>query len=363
MYSLVWRSRRLLVVIAAAVVVACDGQSVVVTSVPDEVKEVIQTGDRIDETGEETTSAPEPLAPAPEPPAPAPEPPAPEPEPPAPAPEPPAPEPEPPAPEPEPPAPAPDNPPVASGPGSITDLVLITGQSNALGSRTAFDTLLDSPVDRFYAYTDTGWEKASLKQVWDLDWHPRTSPDTDPHNNFGFHFGKQLAQLDSHRVIGIVLITAPGEGISHWAADGAFFNQIRQKALSAINALPHKNGFDGILWHQGETDWTDVGTSDPDSKAQANEDNYYSDSLYRLISNFRSESWFSGGKPFICGETAQSPVNSHLTNLNRDDDVWTGCVAAEGFATYDSAGVHFTAESLRELGRGYAELYFQMTGR
>ncbi len=252
--------------------------------------------------------------------------------------------------------------PLLDGPDGITDLILITGQSNALGSLTGYDPELDSSTDRFYAFTDQGWQRASLKQVWDLGWHPRTEPDTDPHNNFGMHFGKRLTELNPDRVVGIVLVTAPGEGISHWDADGYFFNKIRTKALTALNALPHKSQFDGILWHQGETDWSAVGSLDPEVRQQQVSNDYYSNKLWELITNFRNESWFSYTRPFICGETAQSPVNSRLMALNRDNDYWTACVAGSGLPTYDDARVHFSASALRELGSSYAEAYLHLHG-
>ena len=43
----------------------------------------------------------------------------------------------------------------ATGAATITDLVLITGQSNALGSLTAFDPVLDQPVEGFFAVSYT----------------------------------------------------------------------------------------------------------------------------------------------------------------------------------------------------------------
>ena len=247
-----------------------------------------------------------------------------------------------------------------TGPGSITDLVLVTGQSNALGAETSYDKNLDSPVDRFYAYTDQGWQKASLKQVWDLGWHPRTSVDTDPHNNFALHFGKTIASRRGDRVVGIVLVTAPGEGINHWDANGYFFNKVRTKALAALNELPHKHSFDGILWHQGETDWSLKGSLDTELAGVSLDDNYYSTKLWQLIDNFRKETWFDHEKPFICGETAQSPINQRLMALNRDNDPWTACVEGEGLPTYDDVQVHFSAEGLRTLGANYAETYLQI---
>ena len=171
---------------------------------------------------------------------------------------------------------------VAAGAAAITDVVLITGQSNALGSETDFDPELDQPVDNFYAYTDKGWEPASLRQVWDLGWHPARGLGDDPHNNFGFHFGKTIASQRSDRVVGIILVTAPGEGISHWDNDGYFFRKIRNKTLLALNELPHKVALDGILWHQGETDWSKSGSNDPDLE-EFPEDDYYSHKLWSLI--------------------------------------------------------------------------------
>ncbi len=251
---------------------------------------------------------------------------------------------------------------VATGPASITDLVLITGQSNALGSQTAYDEVLDQPVDGFYAYTDQGWQQASLRQVWDLGWHPFKGLGDDPHNNFGFHFGKQIV-ANSDRKVGIVLVTAPGEGINHWDTDNYFFNKIRNKALAALNELPHKTSFDGILWHQGETDWANTGSLDPELSEWELDPNYYSNKLWQVVDNFRNETWFDHGKPFICGETAQSPINARLMALNRNSDIWTGCVEGEGLDTWDEAEVHFTAESLRTLGANYAERYLSMTGQ
>ncbi|OED35616.1 hypothetical protein AB833_29465 [Chromatiales bacterium (ex Bugula neritina AB1)] len=257
----------------------------------------------------------------------------------------------------------PSNPqPLVDGPSGITDLILITGQSNALGSQTSFDPQKDAPVNRFYAYTDKGWQRATLKQIWDRGWHPRTSPDTDPHNNFGMHFGKSISKNLSNRVVGIVLVTAPGEGISHWDYNGDFYRKLRNKAVAALNELPHKSSYDGILWHQGETDWTATGSDDVDLRGTEIHDDYYSTKLQSLITNLRNESWFDYSRPFICGETARSPVNTRLMSLNRDDDYWTACVAGSGLPTYDEAQVHFTAEGLREIGNNYAQMYIQLRG-
>ena len=66
----------------------------------------------------------------------------------------------------------------------ITDLILITGQSNALGAGTAYDYRIDGSDPRVFAFTEDGWQVATLYQIWDQGWFPRTSPDTEPSNNF-----------------------------------------------------------------------------------------------------------------------------------------------------------------------------------
>ena len=114
------------------------------------------------------------------------------------------------------------------------------------------------------------------------------------------------------------------------------------------------------MWHQGETDWSRDGSNDPDLEDFPPND-YYSNKLWNLINNFRTESWFGTDRPFICGETARSPINTRLNALNRDSDNKTACVPGEGLSTYDEEQVHFDAEGLRQLGANYAEVYLQMT--
>lgn len=237
---------------------------------------------------------------------------------------------------------APNNP----TPANITDLILVTGQSNALGADTRFDPNLDGPDQRVFAYTHNGWQVASLTQIWDLGWFPRGNPGSDPSNNLSLHFGKQVTAADPGRVVGFVLVTGPGQPISYWQPYGDFFNTIRNRVSNAINELPSKSRIDGILWHQGESD----GQDDP----------AYGRALYALIEAFRSESWFGANRPFICGETAALPVNNQLNRLNRDGNPDTACVAAEGLETRGD-DAHFSAGALRTLGRRYADQYLRMT--
>lgn len=229
---------------------------------------------------------------------------------------------------------------------NITDVVLLTGQSNALGAHTqaGYNATLDAPNTKVWAYTSDGWKVASLWQDWYFTW-PRGGQSA-PSNNLLLHFGKQVVAQDSHRVVGFILTSAPGQAISHWDQGTGFYEEVKRKVETALGQLPQKTKLDGILWHQGETDYGDT--------------NYYSQKLDQLISNFRNEYWFSADRPFICGETIAAPVNRRLMMLNTDGDANTGCVAAAGLPARD-ANIHFSTEGLRTLGTRYGTKYIQMT--
>ena len=109
---------------------------------------------------------------------------------------------------------------VPATPADITDLILVTGQSNALGAQSAFDATLDSPHEQVFAFTDQGWQKADLHQVWDLGNFPRGNPGEEPNNNLSLHMAKEIARRHGDRVVGFVLVTAPGQSITHWSPAG-----------------------------------------------------------------------------------------------------------------------------------------------
>lgn len=227
----------------------------------------------------------------------------------------------------------------------ITDVVLITGQSNALGSNTSVNRELDSPSTNVFAWTSNGWQVADLRQIWDLGWHPRTTPDgKHPHNNFGLHFGKQIG-FDSDKVVGFILVSAPGKSISSWDADKPLFSKIKSQVDSSLANLPHINTVSAILWHQGENDWF----GGPE----------YQTRLTDLIGNFRQQPWLDQSALFIAGETAMAPVNADLEQLNADGDYRTACISSAGLTVQDDH-VHFDAQGLRELGHRYAHKYLEL---
>lgn len=227
----------------------------------------------------------------------------------------------------------------------ITDVVLVTGQSNTLGSNTDVVEGLDDPSSRVYAWTENGWDVANLRQVWDLGWHPRTTPDgLHPHNNFALHFGKQVASA-SDRVVAFIVLSAPGRPISHWDIEKDFYQKIRFQVVEALSFLPHISELNAILWHQGENNW--FGGAE------------YREKLYQLIANFRGEPWYGERAFFICGETHRAPVNADLDSLNSDGDIRTACVSSLGVGVLPDL-THFDSAGLREIGKRYGEKYLNL---
>jgi hypothetical protein len=254
----------------------------------------------------------------------------------------------------------------------INHLVVVTGQSNVEAPETTYDPHLDHPDPRVFAFTDQGWRMADLYQVWDENAHPGnhalTDPTKSPNNNFVFHYGKSMTQVDPDAVVGFIVLAAPGKGIANWDYDSPFYVKMRDKINNALSQLPNRNQIDVMLWHQGESDSQYEGTSDPDATGFTDENsyeylNYYAIKLRDVISNFRSESWGRSDLPFICGETRVSfRVNRRLLELNEDDDPNTFCVYTTDlpYRLSDPSGAHFSAAGLRELGRRYMQAYLDI---
>ena len=255
---------------------------------------------------------------------------------------------------------------------NVTDVVLVTGQSNVLGANTSFDSQLDEPNQQVFAYTDSGWQVADLHQVWDRFMHPgnhsTSVPGREPANSFAFHFGKSLVEIDVTRVVAFIVAPSPGQGISHWDAGSEQYRRIQEKVNEALDKIPHKYSLDAVLWHQGENDWLYEGTADANPTGFTSEEsyeykNYYKIKLNALINNFRSEPWGSNQTAFICGETRRAEgVNRRLNALNDDNDTLTACVQGSDLPARadDAVGSHFSAEGLRTLGQRYAEKYFEI---
>jgi len=282
-------------------------------------------------------------------------------------------------------------------PSDITDLVLITGQSNVLGAETSVSATQDrwgkvieflnpdKPHPRAFAWTvdannnnaGEGWQVAALNQSWH-DGAPGVGGIA--HNSFAFHFAKQVAQRDACRVVGFVVVSEGGKGISHWDSNAQGWREVVQHVTEAMSSIG-RTSIDGILWHQGESDWIVDGTCFTGARCRNGQPDYYPQKLYSriadraipnpvgnaaLIDRFRRQSWFGADKPFIAGETIKAPVNMHLNKLNTDSDRFTSCISSSlesglGIRENDPHQNHYSAAGLRELGTRYAAEYLKMT--
>jgi len=252
-------------------------------------------------------------------------------------------------------------------PSDITDIIVLTGQSNAAGEQTDYDPALDFGDESLFAFDEDGqWQVADLHQYWDKNLPSNfasAAEGREPYNNLVFQIGKSLTE-QTDRVVGIILVTAPGAGISHWDFNSEFYTKIRSKVESALATLPQKDSIDAMIWMQGETDWLAEGTADPGATGFASTDsefyrNYYPNKLNQLISNLRSEFWYGATAQFICGETKKADLNQHLMALNNDGDDLTSCAQGSDLPSRDSDpfGNHYSADSLRTLGDRIAALY------
>jgi len=282
-------------------------------------------------------------------------------------------------------------------PSNITDLVLVTGQSNVTGADTTVAAKLnrwgkveeflapDTPHPRVFAWTvdglnnnaGTGWKVATLNQSWH-DHAPGIGGIA--RNNFAFHFAKEVAKRDPCKVVGFVMVSEGGKGISHWDNNATGWLEVKRHITEAMSAI-ERTSIDAILWHQGESDWIADGTCFTSEVCINNQPDYYPQKLYSRIANqaipnlvgqsalidrFRRQSWFSADKPFIAGETLKAPMNIHLNKLNTDNDRFTACISSDmksglGVREDDPHKNHYNASGLREIGVRYATQYLKMS--
>jgi len=225
----------------------------------------------------------------------------------------------------------------------ITDLIVITGQSNALATHSRFESfhLQDKPHPRVLAFTeDKGWQIASLEQNWFRSWPIGWESPT--RNNAVFHAAKAIALDNPEKIIGIILVAEGNRSIQLWEDEKEMALKLDRQISKATRVIPNKK-VDLVLWMQGEAD---VGLSD------------YAEHLDRLIKRLQAKPWSGEDMVFICSETKGSWVNKPLMQLNDDNNTRSGCVAAADLNSNDK--IHFTTKSIRTIGKRMAVKYLQL---
>lgn len=231
-------------------------------------------------------------------------------------------------------------------------LFLLAGQSNMAGrGKVAAEDKVAHP--RVLALGKDGkWRPAVDPLHWD-----KGSAGVGLARSFAI----ALAEKDDKVTIGLIPAACGGSPISTWTP-GGYHGQTKSHpyddALARARRAMQDGTLQGILWHQGESD------SNPAAAAK------YQARLTELITRFRKE-LEAPQLPLVIGQLGQFKA-SPFSDAKRQVDAAHQAIAKEdahiGFAestdlTSNPDNVHFDAESLREFGRRYAEVYVKLTGK
>ncbi|MEM7012766.1 MAG: sialate O-acetylesterase [Verrucomicrobiota bacterium] len=228
-------------------------------------------------------------------------------------------------------------------------LFLLTGQSNMAGrGKVANEDLKVHP--------------RVLMLTKDLKWVPAVDPLHFDKKiagvGLGKTFGIQIAELDPEITVGLIPCAVGGSPILAWEPGGYHpstkthpWDDMLPRAKAALEVGTLK----AILWHQGESD----------SKEKLAPK--YEARLHSLIARFRKE--LGAPKvPFIAGGMGNWPERPwdgwrkmvDQAHQQLPDHVEkTAFIGAEGLK-HKGDEVHFDAESYRELGRRFADIYETM---
>ncbi len=223
----------------------------------------------------------------------------------------------------------------------VTDVILMMGQSNALGENTQVN-LADADVDaRVIVWTQfDDWQIGNLcTQMWQKAWFPWRGGVCSNHP--AFQIARHIVELDASRKVAVIPTGSAGMPIRWWDANGIEDQKVNAVVQAALASLG-KTKVDLIAWSQGESD-------------HGNEQAWKL-KLDDLIARLRQRPWFDASQgQFIAQETKWSSVNSKVRELGNDGDPLTDWVEAADQPTKD--GVHWNAAAIRVIGERFARQY------
>ena len=218
-------------------------------------------------------------------------------------------------------------------------IYLLIGQSNMAGRGVMVEGD-DAPVANVVRLNE--------QEEWEPAGHPLHRDLETAGVGVGIDFARRMLEQGDAASIGLVPCAVGGTPLSRWVKGADLYEEAIRRTKIAMQHGP----LNGALWHQGESD---TGTTElADS---------YAARLDRMISDLRAD-LDAPHLPFIVGELCRvepqhslckygDTVNAALKSLpDRVPD--TGWVSSEGL-THKGDYVHFNADSLRRLGRRYAE--------
>jgi len=218
-----------------------------------------------------------------------------------------------------------------SGPKEQLHVYLLIGQSNMAG-RAPFTEQEAAVIPRCYLLNaNAEWEAASNP----LNRYSTIRKGLGMQKlNPGYAFSQYMLDADRKTSLGLVVNARGGSKIEQWAKGTRFYNEAVKRAKAAA-----KNGtLRGILWHQGESN-----AGNPEG---------YIDKLKALVEELRSD-LNAPNLPFVAGQVNNvKAINDQIAELPKKVP-FTGFVSAEGLKAMDRW--HFNAESMKLLGKRYAE--------
>lgn len=177
----------------------------------------------------------------------------------------------------------------------------------------------------------------------------------------GRSFGLAVASANPNVAIGLVPAAVGGSPIRSWepgALDSATNTHPYDDAIARARVAMQSGELKAILWHQGESDG---------NAAQAP---LYEQRLRALIERFRRDLG-NPSLPFLIGQLGRfdgvpwSPARERVDSAHRAlarEMPNVAFVPANGL-THKGDQIHFSAESARELGMRYAEVWLRLSGR
>ena len=218
-------------------------------------------------------------------------------------------------------------------------IYLLIGQSNMAG-RGIMVAGDDAPVENVVRLNEQDeWEPAA---------HPLHRDLETAGVGVGIDFARHMLEQPDAATIGLVPCAVGGTPLSRWVKGADFYEEAIRRTRIAMTDGQLK----AALWHQGESD---TGTTElADS---------YAARLDQMINDLRAD-LDAPDLPFIVGELCPvEPEHSLCKYADRVDAALqslldrvpnTACVSSEGL-THKGDYVHFSADSLRQFGRRYAE--------
>lgn len=211
----------------------------------------------------------------------------------------------------------------AAAPSFAYDIIIVSGQSNAVGSGMgAFSD--DRSRDALILQLGRFAEDKKIVQATDGLQH-WDYPFNQTYAGLGMSFAREYAKgLSSNRRILLIPTAKGGSSILQWSADQSYYTDMRNRVKYALSLNP-QNRIVAFLWHQGETDILNVANRNASLSTTA----AYRTRLQNLISSVRSDFASYGSFPFLAG--------GYVPGWNQE-----GVVKVSGVKAEFEAAVHAT---------------------